>query len=246
MEEQAEVSGQPYVLEARDKRFSWSKFVTTGAAGLTLALPVLYVLGLAYDQGYQSVFKVPGVAQSHDLYETLTFGFIALYRMIGTINEWMAMHWPIMLAYGAVAGALVAVGLWKGDAIEKMREQSQRWLRRHKHTRNVFSTAIASIFVFVTPYVLVTLLYLLLSLPLLGYFVGKEVAGKTMERYATTCELADQWPNKYERCITAKGPNGPIRGYIVATTATHFAISSNGLTRVIRMEGWEFEDTYKQ
>lgn len=224
----------------------WSNVLGTAVTLMTLAVPVLYLMGLAFDQGYQSVFAVPESVRSSGFHEILTLGFFAVHYSVQIINKWMSEHWPLMAGYSAVAGVFVAVVLWRGNSwIHGPRQRLRVWLRARRNVANTAAAISTSFFIFLTPYVLVGLLYIVLSMPLLGYLVGKQMAQRNLERQAPTCELAAANPDKFSQCITAKGPNEILRGYLVAASSDYFVVALNGRTRAIPIDGWEFEATYE-
>lgn len=71
---------------------------------MALGVPILYLIGMAFDQGYQSVFRVPEVARTGGFHETLTLGFFAIHYAIRFLNDWMHTNWYVMAIYGVGVG----------------------------------------------------------------------------------------------------------------------------------------------
>ncbi len=223
----------------------WGEVLTRAMTLATLCVPILFLVGLAFDQGYQSTFNVPVVARSSGFHETLTLGFFAVHHAVRMLRQWMSNHWSLMLSYALVAGALAAFLFFKRESwTRSIRARILAWARAHKVATNSAASAGVSVFVFLMPYLLIAIFYTLLTMPLLGYLVGNRVARTHLGKHAPTCELAAAHPDRFFPCVTAKNSHETVSGYLIAATSTHFVIAINGRTRAIPLDGWEFESTY--
>lgn len=212
---------------------------------MTLTVPVLYLFGLAFDQGYQSVFLVPAVARSSDFHQTLTLSFFAAHYAVQIVNEWMSNHWPVMMGYGAATGLLVALSVRKKEPrFSDIRQRVRIWFYARPNAMKTSAGVGVSLFVFGIPYVIVGILYVALTVPLLGYLVGKQIAERHLQRHAPTCELAAANPQRFTQCVLAKNGDVTAQGYLVAATSDYFVLTLDGKTRAIPTSGWEFEGAF--
>lgn len=85
MSKQQERNSSP--PETRRSRIAWDSLLTRALTLTTLGVPVLYLVGLAFDQGYQSHFAVPESVRDSDFHETLTLGFFALHYAVRIIDR---------------------------------------------------------------------------------------------------------------------------------------------------------------
>ena len=207
------------------------RWIAVAASITTLAVPLAYIFGYAYDQGYLHVYGVSNEFFARSIQEYLVFAFFACLGIATLILDYFTHH---QLGFAEVA---IVFGGFAWLVIFEEKHQFGAWLRskaeplkKHRLFDYFFFPFICSCIAFVAPALLILTICIFLLIPAIAYYQGQDGAEKEIAKAkACTCStvpMAD--------CVSLLDENGkPIAsGKLVARNETHIALFNQGKTTI--------------
>lgn len=206
------------------------KVLAVGASIATLAVPILYIIGFGYDQGYLGEYGVSTDFFPRSIQEYLVFSFYSFLFLAISIFEFSNYHWKAIFTFSTLIAtmALLVVFLSRIN-IELKLKNAAKALKAQKSFDYIFFPIISWVISVVIPYIIIISLALLLFVPIFGYYKGRNSARNEIAKMKPcSTQLLEN-----DRCVELI-ENGKvlIRGHFVARSNTHIAIYEDGKTSI--------------
>lgn len=189
----------------------------------TLAIPILYLIGYGYYQGYMGAFGVSVDFFPQSVQNYLVAAFFAFsYAIVATLNIVAEQFWIylILAAFMAGFGALM---VWiSSDAQQLAIRKHRERIRSNPLSLYFFVPIGLGIFSLVTPYFLVVALSIFVAVPYIAHKIGDDEAKASIEAFRG-CPVNERPNNKncvyiyHEEKLVAKG-------LLIARSDEHIAL----------------------
>lgn len=210
-----------------DKKQTKFHFLSVAASLMTLSVPVLYVFGYAYDQGYLGAYGVNNDFFPRSIQDYLMYSFFAFLHIAVSILEFTTKNKMVlfMLGGGAAVVALVYVFLQKNIYVKRLDGHIAK-LKKWRWFDYLFFPLLSGWVGIVLPFVIITMIAIILLIPAIAYFKGQDIARSEIEN-AKSCELP------MEGCVVLFNGDKPYaKGRFVARSDTHIALHEGGITSI--------------
>lgn len=207
------------------------KALAVGASVATLAVPILYIIGFGYDQGYLGEYGVSTDFFPRSIQEYLVFSFYSFLSLAISIFEFSNYHWKAIFTFSTLIATMallvVFVSRMKIDARLK---NVAKTVKTHKSFDYIFFPIISWIISVVIPYFIIISIALLLFVPIFGYYKGKNSARNEIAKMKSCGTQLVEGDGCVEIIENGKVLNN---GHFVARSNTHIAIYEDGKTSIL-------------
>jgi|SRR5690554_3705382 len=192
----------------------------------TLSVPVLYLIGYGYYQGYLSAFGVSADFFPQSVQDYLISAFFAFsHAIIKTLNIATEKYWVFLIVAAFMAG-IGALMVWiSGEARQVGIRRKKEQLQAHPLSLYFLVPLGLGAFSIVMPYVLIATLSLVVAVPFIAYWVGHD-EGKAAIEFFQECKL-DEKPKRQNCVYLYQGGELLVKGLLIARSTDHVAVFEN-------------------
>ena len=217
--------------------FNWVAITTL----ITITVPVLYVIGRAYDDGYLKVYGI-----SADLFQRSTqdYLFFALYGIFQTI--WTAFlsftkEWELLLIAAAGMGWAACILHHHKLKLQPGLFKVVDWCRSKLFLLKMIGSALVGTLVIGIYFLAFIFVIGFLGVPLvMGRNTGTLAAQEEIKKDAGACAAKDR--KDLTACVqVSKNDKVLVIGRVIASSATHVAVAKDGKAIVLAKDGLSFE-----
>lgn len=197
---------------------------------MSISVPILYLVGYYYEQGYLETFGVNSDYFPRTVQEYLVTAFFAFTDMIFKIFSIATKnyHQFIILGIFVFVVAIVTVYLVKKE--EKIIKIKNR-IRSYKIFDYVFIPSVMFLLTMLIPYLAMVILGSVVLIPIAGYYQGKDKAKKSIEKYLNYSEYGKEEMRR--STLVKKGDKIILKGKFVAKSENSLAIFDGVKTQII-------------
>lgn len=211
------------------------RWITYAASITTLAIPLLYIFGYAFDQGYLNAYDISSEFFPRSIQEYLTLAFMGVVHIAGITLKFFNDHILAFVFIAIILGTLsLIVVVIKEKKWGQLLKSKLKKISNEKHFDYFLIPAITFSVVLSITYIIVASLALIVLIPGAFYFTGANVAKKNIEN-STPCICSDK--TSMLGCITLFDNDEQIAiGRLVARSNTHIALYNESKVSIYAIE----------
>lgn len=204
----------------------------------TTIIPLLYLVGYFYQEGYLSVFALDNSFFPLTLPEYMMQTFYAVLSLISYLltqlnNNFHYLYYPA--AFLAVTGLFMT---WFHPHQPKVARTIRHYLRQ-QHFKMFWIPALMGITGLIGFYLLLLVIGLMALLPLGAYTYGEKNAREQIADF-NNCQNLQDIPNNL-RCVVVMENRDRHTGMLIARSATHIAVWNGDQARVFETAGKQLQ-----
>jgi hypothetical protein len=194
---------------------------------MTLSIPVLYLIGYGYYQGYLGAFGVSTDFFPQSVQDYLVSAFFAFsHAIIKTLNIATEKYW----IFAIVAALMVGLGIlmvWiAGDERKLAIQRKKTKLESHPLYLYFLIPLGLGAFSLVMPYVIIAMLSVVVVVPFAAYWVGNDEGKVAIEAFQEC--LLDQVPKRHNCVYVYQDDEIQAKGLLIARSNDRIAIYEDG------------------
>jgi hypothetical protein len=217
--------------------FNWVAITTL----ITITVPVLYVIGRAYDDGYLKVYGISADLFQRSTQDYLFFALYGIFQTIWTTFLSLKKEWELLLIGAACMGLTAFILHHHKLKLQPKLFKAVGWCRSKLFLLKMIGSALAGALV-VGIYFLVFMLVIgFLAVPLaIGQSAGALVAKEEIKKDVGVCAAKDR--KDLTACVqVSKNDKVIMIGRVIASSATHVAVAKDGKAIVLAKDGLSFD-----
>lgn len=194
---------------------------------MTLSVPVLYLIGYGYYQGYLDAFGVSTDFFPQSVQDYLVSAFFAFsHAILKTFTIATEKYWIFVIAAIVMAGLGVLIVWVTGDRRQIAIERKKEKFKSHPLALYFVVPASLGVFSLVAPYVIIVMLSFFVVIPYVAYRVGDDEGKAAIDRFQD-CTLNEV--SRIHNCVYVyRDDELQAKGLLIARSSDHIAIFDQG------------------